>query len=73
MRNKGGHMYKLTIEYGNKRVTLSFDSVVAAKSEMWRKISAMVELGAIDDRHLVYHRDSLHVSCDDWFWSVDAA
>lgn len=52
---------------------MSFDSVMAAKSEMWRDISAKIELGEIDDKHIVYGADSLHVSCDGWSWSVDAA
>jgi len=52
---------------------ISFDSVVSAKSEMWRSIAAKIELGEIDDRHIVYGSDSLHVSCDGWSRSVDAA
>lgn len=58
---------------GTVQVDKIFWALVAAKSKMWRNIAAKIELGEIDDKHLVYGADSLHVSCDGWSWSVDAA
>ena len=65
-----------TFKVCNKNFPLretEFDSIVTAKSELWRDIAARIELGEIDDRRLVYGSDSLYVTCDGWTWSVDAA
>lgn len=67
-------MYRYLEKCGNRVCADEImESLISAKTKMWRNISAKIELGVIDDKHIVYEVDTLHVSCDNWFWSVDVA